>query len=113
MASERAKREMATFLRQRQAEQLVYRPAGAAARTVTGLVDRPGRDELTGVASPHFSVSLLNDAGSGVLVPGAPGGINTGGDLIDVAEWPGGASQRRQVAAVESADLDWIVLTVR
>lgn len=114
MASDRAKRTMQTFLNQGEAESLTYRPAGGgASRIVQALVDRPGRDAIGGVASPHLEITLLNDAALGALPPGAAGGLNAGGDTIDVAEWPGGAAVRRQIVRVEAADADFVTVEVR
>ena len=113
MASDRAKRTMTTCLRLGQAETLTYRPAGGTARSVPAMVDRPGREEQGGVASPAIQATLLNDAALGVTPPGVTGGVNTGGDEIDVAEWPGGTAVRRQIVRVAEADTDFVRVEVR
>jgi len=99
---------MAGYERQEQTETVVYRPAAGGTRSVQALVERPGRQRQDGLPPvPTFAVTVLNDATVGVT----PAEVNSGGDTIDLAEFPGGTGVARQVLDARADDANWTTLT--
>ena len=109
MTTTRASRAMAAFAAGGDTETVTYRPARGTAREIQALVDRSGREERTGAATPGFELTVLNDATHGV----AAGELDSGGDVIEVAEQPGGAAIRRRVVQVIERDAEFLKVHVR
>ncbi len=113
MASDRAKREMASFTRLGETESVVYTPAaqGATPRTIDALVDRqipsdvPGSHQGSGVT--HLAV--LNDTVLGITATEA----DRGNDTISVAIHAGGAAVARTLGRIVSQDVDFVTFEVR
>ena len=109
MTTTRASRAMAAFAAGGDTETVTYRPARGTAREIQALVDRPGRDERTGAATPRFELTVLNDATSGI----AAVTLDTGGDQIDVAERAGGTARRRHITEIIEQDDEMLKVQVR
>jgi len=110
MASDRAKRELAAWVRQGQTESCLYRPGrdDLPQRTIAVTVDRGGPEPFGQGQAPGFAVTVLNDATDGI--PAAT--LDVGADRIDVAERVGGTPSPRGVQRIASQDADWLVLDV-
>ena len=109
MASDRAGRQLATWERLGRTETLTYTPRGGSARSIEGLVERPGNEDTMHAASPALRVTVLSDDTDGI----ATDEVDTGGDTLSVAERVGEAAATRQITAVESQDEDWLTVEVR
>jgi hypothetical protein len=112
MASDRAKRSLASMVRQGLTESVIYRPSGGTARTIDAVVDRPGPQQMPGsgqpVRSDRIEITVLNDATLGI----SRAEINGGADTLDIARAVGGAAATRALGKPTEEDADWLKLPV-
>ena len=109
MASDVAKRQMTRFELLDMTEDLVYRPSGGDARTISALVDRPGADELGHGQAAAPEIRVLNDATDGIDATE----LDLGADTIDVAERVGGTAAARRFNRIIGQDSEWLAFTVQ
>lgn len=87
-------------------ETLTFRPQGGSDVSVSGLVERPGRDPLNGVAVPMFRVLLSRDSSNGITADA----INPSADRIVIPEHRGGTGIVRHVVRVTDETPDTLVI---
>jgi len=112
VASERARRALAAYVRQGQTEPAIYRPARdeLPARTLDVLVDRNPGETIQQGRAVGFRVTALNDELLGI--PSNPLLSDLGADRIDLAERIGGTAVSRSIQQLAEHDADWVTLDV-
>lgn len=105
MASERAKRELASYIRQGQTEPLQVTTAGQEARPIDAVVDRKPPEPYGDASHGVIELQVLHDADLGVLAT-----FDQGTTTFRVAKRVGGTPDERLVATIVSQDPDWLHL---
>ena len=108
MASDQAKRQMATMKDLGEAETLPLHPKGRPARSVSGLVERGGNAQAGQAVRPEITITMLNDPIEGY--PSSAANLNA--DAIEVAARLGGTAVERRILRIVSEDQDWITVAV-
>jgi hypothetical protein len=112
MASEQAKRELATQARLGLTERVLYRPgrAGLLPREIDAQVNRLPSQEVGHSRTMVYTVTALNDEVLGI--PSDPRLSDTGTDRIELADRIGGELAPKAVGRFTSQDNDWVTLEV-
>lgn len=92
------------------AEWVIYRPLNGIPRSVKAIVDRSPPESMSphGLA-PRMTVMVANDPSDGI----SSREIDTGGDMIDVADRVGCDATSRPIAQITSHDEGFITVEVR
>jgi hypothetical protein len=94
-------------------ETVIFRPKGAAARTITAVVNRdlaaPLEGFPSGVPTPVAQLEVRLDETAGITLDE----LNRGEDQIDVADKPGGTRTRRRITNFSDAVGGFVTLDVR
>ena len=103
-----AERQMATYLRLKFAEKVVFHNGNGERRTIAVLVDRnPAMDVMSGIA-PGFHVTAINDE----LVGVSPKNIDIGVATFEIYERWGKELKVRNIQQIVDHDDTWITFSV-
>ena len=91
------------------AEEITYTPATGTARTVRALVLRRQTADYGNSVAPVLSVSVANDATSGI----SSTEINVGSDTITVAERPGATAVARNMGRLLTINSAYMTIELR
>jgi hypothetical protein len=106
--NELASAYLAEPLMQQFGESVVFRPRGAAARTITAIVSRSGPEDQSG--GPSATIEVRDDATAGISLDE----LNRGEDQIELPfAKPGDTSTRRKIVGFSNAVGGMITLEVR
>lgn len=93
-------------------ETLTYKPRAGGSRSITGMVDRTDRRVLDGTdrtTAPSFYITVANLVTTGILSTE----INTGGDVISVANRYGGTAVDRRITQVVETNGSSVTIEVQ